>query len=74
MHFPAGAEAKNLPANPGDARDTGSIPGLGRSHSSIPTWKIPWPEELGWVQFMGLQSRTGTRLSMHACHIENIII
>ena len=27
--FPGGAVAKNLPANAGD---TGSIPGLGRSH------------------------------------------
>ena len=39
---------KNPPANAGDARDTSSIPGLGRSlekematHSSIPPWEIP---------------------------------
>ena len=37
---------KNMPANAGDARDTGSIPGLGRSqematHFSILVWKIP---------------------------------
>ena len=43
---------KNLPANTGDARDTGLIPGLGRfpgismaTHSSSLPWKIPWTEE-----------------------------
>ena len=29
--FPGGTVVKNLPANAGDVRDTGSIPGLGRS-------------------------------------------
>ena len=29
--FPGGSVVKNLPANAGDARDMGSIPGLGRS-------------------------------------------
>ena len=29
--FPGGTVVKNLPANAGDARDTGSIPGSGRS-------------------------------------------
>ena len=45
---------KNLPANTGDARDTGLIPGLGRSpgvrnatHSSILAWKIPLAKEPG---------------------------
>ena len=28
--FPCGTVVKNLPANAGDARDVGSIPGLGR--------------------------------------------
>ena len=43
---------KNLPANSGDTRDAGSIPGLGRSpgggngnHSRILAWKIPLTEE-----------------------------
>ena len=31
MGFPCGSVVKNLPANAGDARDTGSIPGLARS-------------------------------------------
>ena len=44
---------KNLLAN---ARDPGSVPGLGISlekgmatHSSILTWRIPWTEEPGWL-------------------------
>ena len=48
---------KNPPANAGDLRDTGSIPGSGRSpegghatHSSILTWRIPWTEEPGRLQ------------------------
>ena len=43
---------KNLPANAGDIRDMGLIPGLEDSleegmatHSSILAWKIPWTEE-----------------------------
>ena len=54
---------KNLPANAseGDIRDVGSIPGLRRSlekematHSSILAWEIPWTEEPGRLQSMGL--------------------
>ena len=44
--FPRGTVVKNLPAHAGDTSDTGSIPGLGRSHgiemathSSILAWK-----------------------------------
>ena len=49
---------KNLPANAGDARDSGLIPGLGRSPgigngNPLPilvwkiAWKIPWTQEPG---------------------------
>ena len=31
LDFPGGTSGKNLPASAGDARDLGSIPGLGRS-------------------------------------------
>ena len=31
MGFPGGAVVKNLPASAGDIKDTGSIPGSGRS-------------------------------------------
>ena len=51
---------KNLPANAGDIRDTGLIPGLGRApggghrnHFSILAWKIPWTKELGGLKSIG---------------------
>ena len=31
LGFPDGTAVKNLPVNPRDARDMGSVPGLGRS-------------------------------------------
>ena len=53
---------KNLPANAGDVRDWGLIPGLGISlekkmatHSIILAWEITWTEEPGWLQPIGLQ-------------------
>ena len=53
---------KNLPVNTGDVRDVGSIPGLGRCleeemamHSSIVAWRVPWTEEAGGQQSIGLQ-------------------
>ena len=48
---------KNPPANAGDTRDVGLIPGLGRSpgeetatHSSNFAWEIPCTEEPGRLQ------------------------
>ena len=48
---------KNPPANAGDARDAGSIPGSGRSlgegmatHSSILAWRMSWTEKSGGLQ------------------------
>ena len=53
---------KNPPANAGDIRDMGLILGqedpLGKgmtTHSSILAWRIPWTEEPGGLQSMGLQ-------------------
>ena len=53
---------KSLPVSAGDIGDTVSIPGLGRSpeegmatHSSILAWRIPWKEEHGRLQSIGLQ-------------------
>ena len=65
---------KNAPANAGDVRDASSIPGWGRSpgggygnHSSILAWRIPWTEEPGGPQSIGLHSQTQLkRFSMHA--------
>ena len=66
---------KNLPANAGDVRDLGSIPGLEdpleegmATHSSIFAWRISWTEERGglfaWLSFPLLTSSihtTGSR-------------
>ena len=56
---------KNLPANAGDARDSGSIPGSGRSPGvengnllQYSCWKIPWTEEPGKLQSLGSLSQT----------------
>ena len=53
---------KNPPANAGDLRDVGSIPGSGRApkegmatHSSILAWRIPWTEEPSGLQSRGSQ-------------------
>ena len=58
--FPGGSVVRNLPVSAGDM---GLIPDPGRSpleegmatNSSIPAWRIPWTEELGGLQSMGLQ-------------------
>ena len=59
---------KNLPA--GYVRDSGSIPGSGRSlekemaaHSSILAWRILWTEEPGGLQPMGLQRVDMTKVT-----------
>ena len=57
--FPVGSDSKESAYNVGDP---GSIPGSGRSpgkgiatQSSILTWRIPWTEEPGRLQSIGLQ-------------------
>ena len=54
LGFQGGTVVKNLPANAGDARQVGLIPGSGRFPSvgngnplHIPAWKTPWTEEPG---------------------------
>ena len=54
---------KNLAANAGDSGDLGLISWIRNilwqrkwhPHSSILAWKIPWTEEPGGLQSMGLQ-------------------
>ena len=53
---------KDLPANAGDLRDIGSIPGSGKSpgggHGNplqYLAWRIPWTEESGGLQSTRLQ-------------------
>ena len=59
LGFPGGSDSKKSSHSAGDL---GSIPGLGRypgggmaTHSSILAGRIPWTEELGGLQLMGLQ-------------------
>ena len=60
--IPSGPVVKNPPASAGDTRD--SVQSLGQEdplekkmaiHASILAWKIPWTEEPGGLQSMGLQ-------------------
>ena len=57
--FPGGSvvKKKNLPANVRDAKDTSLIHGSRKlaTHSNILAWEIPWTEEPGGLQFIGLQ-------------------
>ena len=62
LGFPDGSDGKNTPA----MQETQVQPlglkdplekGLA-THSSIPAWRIPWTEDPGGLQSMGLQSRT----------------
>ena len=55
-----------------NARVAGLIPGWGRplekemaNHSSIPAWEIPWTEELGGLQSMGLQRVENDLVTKH---------
>ena len=57
MGFLGGSAVKSLPANAGDSREIGSIPGLGNplekamaTYSNILAWRIPWTEQPGGVQ------------------------
>ena len=54
---------ENLPANAGDIRDTGSVPGQEdpleegmATHASVPAWEAPRTEEAGGLQSMGSQA------------------
>ena len=67
--FQVALVVKNLPANAGDARDAGLIPGSGRflekemaTHFSILACEIPWTEGPGELQSTGSQ-KSRTRLS-----------
>ena len=65
---------KNLPANVGDVRDTGSIPGLGRcpgegmaTHSSILAWRIPMDRGAWWARVHAV-TQSWTRLKQLTMH------
>ena len=59
--FLGGSMVRNLATSVGETGDTGSVPELGRpleegmvTHSSILAWRIPWTEQPGELQSMGL--------------------
>ena len=65
QYFPGSTSTKNAPANAGDIRDVGSIPGSGRSLSGdrgnllqCSCLEIPWTEKPG-----GLHSQWGHKES-----------
>ena len=67
--FPGGSVVKNLPANTGNVRNAGCIPGLGRSLGGgngnpcqYSCLEIPWTEKLGGLQSVGSQ-RVGPTVS-----------
>ena len=75
MDFPGGSVVKNPPANAGEERHLGLIPGLGRFSGvgngnpfQYSCLEIPWTEEPGGLQSMGLQtvghSKSGTRAEL----------
>ena len=57
LGFPGGSAVKNLPAmqEMRDARREASLEEKMATHSSILAGKIPWTEEPGGLQFMGLR-------------------
>ena len=66
MGFPGGSVIKNLPAKQETrvqslVQDDPLEKGMA-THSSIPAWRIPWTEEPGGLQSMGV-TKSQTRLS-----------
>ena len=67
---------KNPPANAGDVRDVGSVPGSGRSPGGgngnplqYSSWRISWIEEPGGQQSMGSQRVGHNRVTEYNTHV-----
>ena len=58
LGFSGGSEVKASPCNAGDLGWEDPLEKEMATHSSILAWRIPWREESGRLQFMGLQSQT----------------
>ena len=60
--FPGISDGRESACNvgdPGSIPESGRSPGMGMAtHSSILAWRIPWTEEPGGLQLMGLQRVT----------------
>ena len=76
LGFPGGTGVKNLPANAGDARDSGSILDPLEKEMATPfsilASKIPWTEEPGRLQSMGSQRVGDNCVTKHA-HMHSAI-
>ena len=62
---------RSLPVNAGDTGHAGQEDPLQQemvTHSSILAWEVPWTEELGRLQSMGLQRAGLTEVTQHAEH------
>ena len=53
--FPGGSVVKNPPVTAGDMSGSGKFPEEMITHSSVLAWEIPWTEEPGGLQSIGLQ-------------------
>ena len=77
MALSGDAVVKDRPAKAGDARDLGSIPGLGRSHgvgNGNPLWYSCLENSMdrgAWWRTVYGVTASQTRLSMHAIHLVN---
>ena len=61
LGFLGGSDGKESACNAGDPSSipgSGRSPGEGNGNSTILAWRIPWTEESGGLQSMGLQNRT----------------
>ncbi|CAI9154152.1 unnamed protein product [Rangifer tarandus platyrhynchus] len=74
LGFPHSSVGKETACNAGDL---GLIPGLGRSpgegnatHSSTLAWRIPWTEDPGEPQSIGLQESDMTEQLNHHDHVD----
>ena len=75
MGFPGGTVIKNMPANAGDARDTGLTPGSGRSPGrgngnplQYSCLENSMNRGAWWATVHGV-TKSQARLSMHACNV-----
>ena len=55
MGFPGGSDGKEPACNVGDLGWEDPLEEGKATHSNILSWRIPWTEELGGLQSMGLQ-------------------
>ena len=80
--FPGGARSKEPTANAGDisafdwslGQEDPLEEGMA-THSSILAWRIPWTEDPGGLQSIGLKSQTWLKLlSMHICMNSKLLL